>query len=72
VVQGEQVGRNFELGPWKVAVGSARGRTSNGLGTKYPVISEQLWGAVQSALSGGKSPKSALETAQQAAENHKS
>jgi multiple sugar transport system substrate-binding protein len=72
VVQGEQVAKNSELGPWKVAVGSARGRTSNGLGTKYPVISEQLWGAVQSALSGGKSPKSALETAQQAAENHKS
>ena len=72
VVQGEQVGRDIELAPWRVAVGSARGRTSDGLGTKYPVISEQLWGAVQSALSGGKSPKSALETAQQAVENHKS
>ena len=69
-VQDQQVAKSPALGPWKVAVGAARGRTSNGLGTKYPVISEQLWGAVQSALSGGKSPKDALTTGQQAVNSH--
>jgi multiple sugar transport system substrate-binding protein len=69
-VQAQQVAKDPDLGPWKEAVGAARGRTSNGLGTKYPVISEQLWGAVQSALSGGKSPKDALAAAQQAVKNH--
>ncbi|SHN10230.1 sugar ABC transporter substrate-binding protein [Actinacidiphila paucisporea] len=70
-VQSQQVSKDAELKPWVAAVAAARGRTSNGLGTNYPVISEQLWAAVQGALSGGKSPQSALETAQKAVENHK-
>ncbi len=66
-VQTEQVQQNPKLKPWVDAVAAARGRTSNGLGTKYPVISQQMWTAVQSALSGGKSPQAALTEAQQAA-----
>ncbi|WP_107101406.1 sugar ABC transporter substrate-binding protein [Streptacidiphilus griseoplanus] len=69
-VQQQQVQQNSALAPWVSAVAAARGRTSNGLGTKYPVISQQLWTAVQSALSGGKSPQDALTAAQQAAANH--
>ncbi|NJP48468.1 sugar ABC transporter substrate-binding protein, partial [Streptomyces sp. PRB2-1] len=69
-VQDQQVAKAPELAPWKAAVGAARGRTSDGLGIKYPVISEQMWGAVQGALSGAKSPQAALSAAQKAAENH--
>jgi multiple sugar transport system substrate-binding protein len=65
-VQEQQVQQNAALKPWVSAVAAARGRTGNGLGTKYPVISQQLWTAVQSALSGGKSPQAALDTAQAA------
>ncbi|MFI0730568.1 extracellular solute-binding protein [Streptomyces sp. NPDC021225] len=65
-VQDKQVAANPELGPWVDAVKAARGRTSDDLGTKYPRISEQLWKAVQSALSGSKSPKDALSAAQSA------
>ncbi|MBO1752122.1 extracellular solute-binding protein [Actinotalea sp. BY-33] len=57
-----------ELEPWVEAVGDARGRTSDDLGTDYPVISEQLWTAVQNALSGAMTPQEALEQAQQNAE----
>ncbi|MFF7159757.1 extracellular solute-binding protein [Streptomyces sp. NPDC008139] len=71
-VQSHQVSKDPELQPWVDAVGAARGRTSDGLGTQYPVISEQLWTAVQGALSGSKDPKSALEAAQKAVANHKS
>ncbi|WP_330262329.1 sugar ABC transporter substrate-binding protein [Streptomyces griseorubiginosus] len=66
-VQSEQVKANPALKPWVDAVASARGRTSGGLGTKYPVISQPMWTAVQSAVSGGKSPQDALDTAQTAA-----
>jgi multiple sugar transport system substrate-binding protein len=69
-VQGQQVAKDPELAPWVAAVGAARGRTSGGLNTKYPVISEQLWTAVQSALSGGKDVAAALKSAQSAVENH--
>jgi multiple sugar transport system substrate-binding protein len=70
-VQNQQAARAPEMKPWVAAVAAARGRTSNGLGTKYPVISQQMWTAFQAALSGGKSPKSALEAAQKAVENHR-
>lgn len=60
-----------ELKPWRQAVAAARGRTSGGLGVRYPVISQQLWTAVQAALSGGKSPEAALKAAQSAADSHK-
>ncbi|MFJ9903188.1 extracellular solute-binding protein [Streptomyces sp. NPDC101152] len=66
-VQDKQVTANPELKPWVAAVKSAKGRTSDDLGTKYPKISEQMWKAVQSALSGSKSPKDALTSAQAAA-----
>lgn len=63
-VQQRQIKANPELKPWVEAVKSAKGRTSDNLGTKYPKISEQLWKAVQSALSGSESPKDALSSAQ--------
>ncbi|MGW2571404.1 sugar ABC transporter substrate-binding protein [Streptomyces sp. NPDC001537] len=66
-VQAKQVAANADLKPWVAAVKAAKGRTSDDLGTKYPKISEQLWKAVQSALSGSKSPKEALSSAQAAA-----
>ena len=66
-VQGKQVAANADLKPWVEAVKAAKGRTSDDLGTKYPKISEQMWKAVQSALSGSKSPKDALSSAQAAA-----
>ncbi|MEV8547361.1 extracellular solute-binding protein [Streptomyces sp. NPDC051572] len=65
-VQDKQVAANAELKPWVDAVKAAKGRTSDDLGTKYPKISEQLWKAVQSALSGAQSPKDALAAAQSA------
>jgi multiple sugar transport system substrate-binding protein len=67
-VQDKQVAANAELQPWVDAVKAAKGRTSDDLGTKYPKISEQLWKAVQSALSGSQSPKDALAAAQSAVE----
>lgn len=65
-VQNKQLAANPELKPWVDAVQAAKGRTSDDLGTKYPRISEQLWKAVQSALSGSASPKDALGSAQSA------
>jgi multiple sugar transport system substrate-binding protein len=66
VVRDKQVAANAALEPWVDAVKAARGRTSDDLGTKYPKISEQLWKAVQSALSGAQSPEDALAKAQSA------
>ncbi|MBD0843945.1 extracellular solute-binding protein [Streptomyces sp. TRM68416] len=65
-VQDKQVATNAKLKPWVDAVKAAKGRTSDDLGTKYPKISEQLWKAVQSALSGSASPKDALSSAESA------
>ncbi|MDX2764475.1 sugar ABC transporter substrate-binding protein [Streptomyces europaeiscabiei] len=65
-VQDKQVTADAKLKPWVDAVKAAKGRTSDDLGTKYPKISEQLWKAVQSALSGSASPKDALGSAQSA------
>ena len=65
-VQDKQVAANAKLKAWVDAVKAAKGRTSDDLGTKYPKISEQLWKAVQSALSGSKSPKDAMSAAQSA------
>lgn len=56
-----------ELETWVSAVQAAKGRTSDNLGTDYPLISEQLWTAVQSALSGAATPEEALAAAQEAA-----
>jgi multiple sugar transport system substrate-binding protein len=71
-VQNQQVQANPALKPWVSAVAAARGRTSGGLGVKYPVISQQMWTAVQAALSGGQSPQAALDAAQKAASSAKS
>ena len=65
--QEKQLAANPALAPWIEAVHQAKGRTSDDLGTKYPLISQQMWGAVQKALSGAGSPQAALTTAQAAA-----
>jgi multiple sugar transport system substrate-binding protein len=64
--QKEQLAADKTLQPWVDAVAAAKGRTSDNLGTKYPKISEQLWTAVQSALTGKVDPQKALQTAQDA------
>jgi multiple sugar transport system substrate-binding protein len=51
---------------WITAVGDAKPRTADNLGIKYGKISEQLYTAIQSALSGTASPADALKTAQAA------
>ncbi|GAA0994763.1 sugar ABC transporter substrate-binding protein [Subtercola frigoramans] len=66
-VQNQQVAANAELTPWVAAVAAAKGRTSDNLGTKYPIISEQMWGGFQNALSSSKSPSDAMTAAQTAA-----
>ncbi|MEF2978514.1 sugar ABC transporter substrate-binding protein [Subtercola sp. YIM 133946] len=66
-VQQQQVAANPELTPWVAAVGAAQGRTSDNLGTKYPIISEQMWGGFQNAMSGSQSPSAAMQAAQTAA-----
>nr|MDT0662847.1 extracellular solute-binding protein [Micromonospora sp. DSM 115978] len=57
------------LQPWVDAVRSAKGRTSDNLGTDYPKISEAMWTAVQQALSGAATPADALAQAQTQAES---
>lgn len=54
---------------WVKAVADAKPRTADNLGTDYPVISEQLYTAIQVALSGGAAPESALADAQEAVDN---
>ncbi|MEO8527641.1 MAG: extracellular solute-binding protein [Pseudolysinimonas sp.] len=49
---------------WAGAVGDAKPRTADNLGIKYSVISEQLYTAVQNALSGAMTPTDALKAAQ--------
>jgi multiple sugar transport system substrate-binding protein len=66
-VQDQQVAADADLKVWVEAVNAAKGRTSDNLGTKYPKISEQLWKATQSALSGSATPPAALASAQTAA-----
>ncbi|GAA3221341.1 ABC transporter substrate-binding protein [Nonomuraea helvata] len=66
-VQAKQVAATPDLKVWVDAVKAAKGRTSDDLGTKYPKISEPMWGAVQAALSGSKSPQEAMAAAQSAA-----
>ncbi|HEX6681256.1 MAG TPA: extracellular solute-binding protein [Candidatus Limnocylindrales bacterium] len=63
-VQAKQVAADPELKVWLDAVKAAKGRTGDNLGTKYPKISQPLWTAMQSALSGSATPQAALTTAQ--------
>jgi multiple sugar transport system substrate-binding protein len=62
-----QVSADPTLDFWTKAVGDAKPRTADNLGIKYGVISEQLYTAIQAALSGSASPADALATAQTAA-----
>lgn len=62
--QAAQLEADPTLEGWITAVGDAKPRTSDNLGTDYPVISEQLFTAVQNALSGASSPADALAKAQ--------
>jgi multiple sugar transport system substrate-binding protein len=66
-VQQEQAAKSPDLKVWIAAVQAAKGRTAANLGIKYPVISQQMWTAVQSALTGSKPPQAALASAQAAA-----
>jgi multiple sugar transport system substrate-binding protein len=66
-VQQQQVAKDPKLQPWVTAVGDAKGRTSDNLGTNYPIISEQMWGAFQKAMTGSGSPEAAMKAAQDAA-----
>jgi multiple sugar transport system substrate-binding protein len=54
---------------WVQAVADAKPRTADNLGVSYGIISEQLYTAVQVALSGGASPADALADAQASAES---
>lgn len=65
--QEAQLAEDPSLEPWVEAVSAAQARTGENLGTRYPVISEQLWTAVQNSLTGVQSPQDALAAAQQAA-----
>ena len=53
---------------WVQAVSDAKPRTADNLGTNYGIISEQLYTAVQNALSGAMSASDALKAAQTAAD----
>jgi multiple sugar transport system substrate-binding protein len=66
--QEQQLEADPTLEPWVAAVSEAQGRTGNDLGTDYPIISEQLWSAVQNALTGAQSPADALADAQASVE----
>ena len=68
-VQAEQAKNTPALAPWITAVHTAKGRTSDNLGTKYPKISQALWTAIQASLTGQSSPSSALSTAQSSAQS---
>ncbi|MGM1064828.1 sugar ABC transporter substrate-binding protein [Saccharothrix sp. Mg75] len=65
-VQAEQVAAEPGFSSWVRAVKAARGRTADGLGTKYPRISEPLWNAVQAGLTGSLPVRDALSRAQSA------
>lgn len=62
-VQAAQIKQIPRLEAFIDAVGAAEGRTSD-LGTDYPKVSEQLWTAMQEALSGAATPQQALTDAQ--------
>ena len=65
--QAAQLAADPTLEFWIDAVGDAKPRTADNLGISYGVISEQLYTAVQNALSGAASPADALAEAQAAA-----
>lgn len=64
--QQKQLAADPTLQTWIDAVGVAKARTGDNLGTKYPIISQQMWTAVQKAISGSSSSSDALKAAQDA------
>lgn len=66
--QEAQLADDATLEPWIEAVNAAQARTGDNLGTRYPVISEQLWTAVQNSVTGTQSAQDALAAAQQSAD----
>ncbi|WP_311243674.1 extracellular solute-binding protein [Microbacterium sp. WCS2018Hpa-23] len=62
--QAAQLEADPTLEGWITAVGDAKPRTADNLGTAYPIISEQLFTAVQNSLSGASTPADALAKAQ--------
>ncbi|RSM85716.1 ABC transporter substrate-binding protein [Kibdelosporangium aridum] len=70
-VQQQQIAAQPDLAVWVEAVKNAKGRTGDNLGTRYPRISQPLWGALQAALTGSKTPEAALKDAQTAAASAK-
>ena len=66
--QAAQLAADPTLEFWTSAVGDAKPRTADNLGVSYGVISEQLYTAIQNALSGTSSPEDALAAAQTAAD----
>lgn len=67
--QQAQAADDASLEPWVEAVGAAKARTGDNLGTDYPIISEQLWTAVQNSLTGTQDPAAALKAAQEQAQS---
>jgi multiple sugar transport system substrate-binding protein len=59
-----QAAKNPQLSAFVSEVSTARARTTE-LGPKYNQVSQAIWTAIQSVISGGKSPQDALNTAQQ-------
>jgi multiple sugar transport system substrate-binding protein len=59
-----QLAADSTLEFWAGAVADAKPRTADNLGTDYGIISEQLYTAVQNALSGAMSPTDALKAGQ--------
>ena len=55
---------------WVSAVADAKPRTADNLGTDYDVISQQIYTAIQVALSGTSSPQDALTAAQAAVQSN--
>jgi multiple sugar transport system substrate-binding protein len=70
-VRQRQVDARPDLQVWVDAVQAAKGRTGDGLGARYPRISQPLWTAVQAVLTGSKSSKDALAAAQATASSAK-
>ncbi|MFE9751072.1 extracellular solute-binding protein [Saccharothrix saharensis] len=70
-VRERQVAAKPELAVWVDAVQAAKVRTGDGLGTRYPRISQPLWTAVQAVLTGSKPAADALKDAQSAAASAK-
>jgi multiple sugar transport system substrate-binding protein len=62
-----QLAADPTLSFWIRAVGDAKPRTADNLGTNYGIISEQLYTAVQAALSGTSTPAAAMTAGQTAA-----